>query len=120
MTDSCLIWNLKKIKNSCPYEALLETNVDLEVNIKDKSVLVSHTDRIAFQIRRKTKTCNNLDVYETTENLYLTIIKAYDSWEGHKLAKGNSCFESKNSIQTIADTVNVDFRIITDAKGKKL
>ena len=48
MPGSCLIWNLKKIKNSCPYESLLETNFDLEVNIKDKSVLVSHTDRIAF------------------------------------------------------------------------
>ena len=151
MPDSCLIWNLNKIKNSCPYETLLETNVDLEANIKDKTVLVSHTDRIAFQIRRKTKTCNNLDVYETTENLYLTIIRAYDSWEGHKLAKGNSmienqiklleseadyrqataantfkemdkrsCFELKNNIQTIADTVHDDFRTITDAKGKKL
>ena len=66
-----------------------DTDVDHEVNTKDKQVVVTQTDNIAFQLRSKVKTCNNLKIFETTEGFYLTIIRAYESWEGHKLPKRN-------------------------------
>ncbi len=92
-----------------------DTDLDHEVNTKDKQVVVTQTDNIAFQLIRKVKTdtdldnitfqlirkvktCNNLKIFETTEGFYLTIIRAYESWEGHKLPKRNMMIYHKQIL----------------------